>query len=120
MLKSLNIPRFGASEERKMPVVSSKVIRGLKTPRENPVRIAKTPTVVVSNDVLPLRTPSRAGKWACVDGCTKTFDSVPLIVNHLRTVHELPMLTEHLIPLGLGLCAFCGNVFESFRGIIVH
>ena len=30
------------------------------------------------------------------------------------------MWTEHLIPLGLALCAFCGNVFESFRGIIVH
>ena len=135
MLKSLNIPKLGESKVAKMPVVSSKVIRGLNRSREQPLCVVSSvspPSVEEgSPDILTFRTPrasrvstlrppSRAGKWACVDGCTKKFDSVTLIVDHLRTVHKLPMLTEHLIPLGLALCAFCGNVFESFRGIIVH
>ena len=68
----------------KTPVVSSKVILGLNRPREQPLCVVSdvSPFCVEegSHDILTfrtlrasrvstLRTPSRAGKWACVDVC---------------------------------------------------
>ena len=93
MLASLKIPKLvDKSKRRRLPVMTSKVIRDCSVPREQPTRIVTNPTIVVSSDDLSLRTPSRAGKWSCVVGCTETFDAVPEIVKHLQAVHKLPML----------------------------
>ena len=95
--------------DRKLPVFSKRVVKS--APRD----LSQS-----DNDELPYRTPSRAGKWRCVPGCTSTFVKVNALVRHLRDLHHLPQRVRHLVPLGLALCPFCGGVFEALRGITVH
>jgi hypothetical protein len=75
--------------------------------------------------------PSRAAKcmpslpvavddWSCFGDCRVRSKDVACFLAHLLDVHKLVLNSEHLAPLGLGLCPFCSGVFAARRGLVTH
>jgi hypothetical protein len=93
-----------------LPVVSKKVVKGLKT--KSPAKEHFLPKTV--------RTFSRAGCWKCIPECEVTPRTMGAFVKHLHDAHRLEFTVRNLAPLGLALCPFCNEVFAGLRGIKVH
>ena len=103
--------------------LSSSILTQLTPTRTRKPKISKREIKLLSvtDPKLPSRTPSRAGAWTCVEGCIFRSTSLDCLLDHLKTTHELPFLTENLAPLGLGRCPFCDGVLcSSSRGYRAH
>ena len=101
----------------KLPVFSKRVVRISAEKRVVPQRTGKVSAV---EGKLSTRTASKSGIWPCVAGCDFGCTKVKVFVDHLTKHHKFPLDTVLLAPLGLALCSFCGGVFESLRGIVLH
>lgn len=69
---------------------------------------------------LPLRTNSKAGSWGCISGCPHRAKDGGALARHVQANHAIPLTIKMLAPLGVGLCARCGNVYASIRGLNQH
>ena len=110
MLKDLGLePK---SKEQKLPVFSKRVVA-------TPKKVAQLERTQRGIDRCDEDSQSST-KYPCVRGCKSVYKKVTSFVAHLKRVHELSWDTEHLAPLGLGLCPYCNGVFAASRGMANH
>jgi hypothetical protein len=66
--QSLNFPRDSPKKPKKLPLISSRVVKVPSAKQALPARAGRVVVAATVESDLPLRTPSRAGAWSCISG----------------------------------------------------